>query len=110
MGDRVYYVQGDQEVLIQRCAAVARNAMIQGDISYRTVAGGVHIYCAGAGKHLGIGEQGSAARIVDEINLEMKGKPFIGGFLGGEQGTVQGYGFFAGTLMSTMMVFSEESK
>ena len=34
------------------------------------------------------------------------GAPYIGGFFGGEQGTVRGHGYFAGNLMSSMMVFS----
>ena len=110
VGDRLYYVEGDEQVLVQRCGAVVRKAMIEGQISYRTAVGGVHIYCVGAGKYLGFGPDGRAREIVDNINGEMKGKPFIGGFFGGEQGTVQGYGFFAGNLMSAMMVFSEESE
>jgi len=71
------------------------------------VTGGLHIYCAGAAKTIGLEKGGDTSKMVDELRKAMAGKPFIGGFTAGEQGNIPGFGFFHGNLMSSMVVFSK---
>ena len=106
-GDTIYYVEGNKRALRRRAAVVARKAMVNGRIKMKEITGGLHIYCAGAAKTLGLGQGGDTDRMVDEIRKAMGGKPFIGGFTAGEQGYIPGYGFFHGNLMSSMVVFSK---
>lgn len=105
-GDTIYYVEGNKRALRKRAGAVARHAMVNGKIKMKEIAGGLHIYCGGAAKTLGLGHDNDAERMVDEIRSAMGGRPFIGGFTVGEQGNIPGYGFFHGNLMSSMVVFS----
>ncbi len=69
------------------------------------MAGGLHIYCAGAAKTLGLEKDGATDKMIRDISKAMNEKSFIGGFTAGEQGTIPGYGFFHGNLMSSMVVF-----
>ncbi|EDM79386.1 hypothetical protein PPSIR1_02496 [Plesiocystis pacifica SIR-1] len=105
-GETLHYVEGSDEALIQRSGVVTRRAMAEARIPRPQLAGGVHIYCIGAGMALGIGADGKAGGIVDAINTQTDGAPYIGGFFGGEQGMIPDHGYFAGNLMSSMMVFS----
>ena len=105
LGDTIYYVEGNKEALRRRAAAVAREAMVNGKIKVKDVAGGLHIYCAGAAKTLGLEVDGEVMRMVGEVRKAMRGSPFIGGFTAAEQGTIPGYGIFNGNLMSSMVVF-----
>ncbi len=73
----------------------------------KDIAGGLHIYCGGAAKTLGLEADGETDKMVREIKKAMGGKPFIGGFTAGEQGNIPGYGYFHGNLMSSMVIFSE---
>ena len=108
-GDEIHYVEGTEDVLINRSGVVAKKAMANGKISYNNLAGGVHIYCHGAAVQLGIRSEGQVVKnIVDEINKATKGAPYIGGFFGGEQGVIEGHGFFAANLVSSMMTFSKK--
>jgi hypothetical protein len=107
-GDTIYYVEGNKRALRERAGAVVTDAMISARIKTADVAGGLHIYCAGAAKTLGLGEGEETGQMVSEIQKAMKGKPFIGGFTAGEQGTIPGYGYFHGNLMSSMVVFSTQ--
>jgi len=106
-GETIYYVEATKRALRQRAGLVAREAMVTGRIKMNEVAGGLHIYCAGAAKTLGLGDGDDTGKMVAEIRDTMDGKPFIGGFTAGEQGNIPGYGFFHGNLMSSMVVFSE---
>ena len=103
-GERLYCVEGSREILIERSAAVAKRAMIKGRIKKDAVAGGLHIYCLGAS--LAVGED-RMPEIVEAINSVMEDKPYIGIFTGGEQGSFEGYGYFHGNLMSSMVIFEE---
>jgi hypothetical protein len=105
LGDTIYYVEGNKEALRRRAAAVAREAMINGKIKVKDVAGGLHIYCAGAAKTLGLEVDGEVMRMVGEVRKVVRDSPFIGGFTAAEQGTIPGYGIFNGNLMSSMVVF-----
>ena len=107
-GDMIYYVEGNKRALRERAGAVVTDAMINGRIKTADVAGGLHIYCAGAAKTLGLEEGEEASKMVGEIQKAMKGKSFIGGFTAGEQGNIPGYGYFHGNLMSSMVVFSQQ--
>ncbi|MBN1491488.1 MAG: FIST C-terminal domain-containing protein [Phycisphaerae bacterium] len=106
-GDTIYYVEGDKRALKTRAGVVARDALVNGKIRMKEIAGGLHIYCAGAAKTLGLGAGDETAKMVAEIQDAMDGRTFIGGFVAGEQGTIAGYGYFHGNLMSSMVVFSE---
>ena len=81
--------------------------MVNGKIKMKEIVGGLHIYCAGAAKTLGLGQGDDTDKMVDEIRKAMGGNSFIGGFVAGEQGNIPGYGFFHGNLMSSMVVFSK---
>ncbi len=105
LGDTIYYVEGNKEALRRRAAAVARDAMVNGKIKVKNVAGGLHIYCAGAAKTIGLEPDGEAVRMVDEVRKAMRDTPLIGGFTAAEQGAIPGYGIFNGNLMSSMVVF-----
>jgi hypothetical protein len=107
VGERIHYMRGNEQILIKRSGVVARKAMIEGGFPIRQLAGGIHIYCIGAGMKLGINQTGLTPAMVREIKANTAGAPFIGGFFGGEQGRIKGYGYFAGNLMSSMMVFSK---
>ena len=109
-GERIHYVEGNEKILIKRSGVVARKAMVEGGFPIKLLAGGVHIYCVGAGLKLGIQAKGLAPKMVNEIKEQTHNAPFIGGFFGGEQGRIKGHGYFAGNLMSAMMVFSKKSK
>ena len=104
-GDQIYYVEGNTRALKRRAGVVARDAMVNARIKMKNVAGGLHIYCGGAAKTLGLEEGAEADHMVAEITEAMGGSPFIGGFTAGEQGNIPGYGYFHGTLMSSMVVF-----
>ena len=106
-GENIFYIEGSKKALIRRAGVVAKKAMINGKIKVKSVAGGFHIFCSGAAEALGLGEDGDAGKMVDEIRSAMRGKPFIGAFTGGEQGNIAGHGFFDGNLMSSMVIFSE---
>lgn len=103
-GDRLYCVEGSREILINRSAEVVRRAMVKGRIKKSDLAGGLHIYCLGAS--LAVGEE-RLHEIVAAINSVMDGKPYIGILSGGEQGSFEGYGYFHGNLMSSMIVFEK---
>jgi hypothetical protein len=103
-GDRLYCVEGSRDILINRSAVVAKRAMIKGKIKKKSVAGGLHIYCLGAS--LAVGED-RMHEIVTAINSAMGENPYIGIFTGGEQGSIEGYGYFHGNLMSSMVIFEE---
>jgi hypothetical protein len=105
VGDSIYYVEGNKEALRRRASAVARDAMVNGRIKVKNVAGGLHIYCAGAAKTIGLEPHGEAARMVEEVRTAMRSTPFIGGFTAAEQGAIPGYGILNGNLMSSMVVF-----
>jgi hypothetical protein len=105
--DTIYYVEGNKRALRRRAAVVAKKAMVNGKIKMKEIAGGLHIYCAGAAKTLGLNQGDDTDKMVDDIRKAMGGKPFIGGFTAGEQGNIPGYGFFHGNLMSSMVVFSK---
>jgi len=107
-GDTIYYVEGDKRALKKRAGVVAKDAMIEGKIKVKDIAGGLQIYCGGAAKTLGLGEGDETSQMVHEIQKAMKDKPFIGGFTAGEQGNIPGYGYFHGNLMSSMVVFSQQ--
>ncbi len=107
-GDTIYYVEGNKGALRKRGSVVARDAMVEGRIKMKDVAGSLYIYCAGAAKTLGLGADEETSRMVGEIHKVMGGKPFIGGFTAGEQGNIPGYGYFHGNLMSSMVVFSQQ--
>ncbi len=104
-GDTIYYVEGNKIALQRKTAVVVRKSMVNGKIKIKEVAGGLHIYCAGAAKTLGLEKDGATAKMITDIHKTMDGKPFIGGFTAGEQGAIPGYGFFHGNLMSSMVVF-----
>ncbi len=106
-GDTIYYVEASKKALRKRAGLVARDAMVSGRIKMKKLAGGVHIYCAGAATTLGLKPGQQTGRMVEDIRKTMAGKSFIGGFTAGEQGNIPGYGFFHGNLMSSMVVFSE---
>jgi hypothetical protein len=106
-GATIYYVEGNKRALRRRAAVVAKDAMVNGRIKIKDITGGLHIYCAGAAKTLGLGEGDDTVKMIDEIRNAMGGNPFIGGFTAGEQGNIPGYGFFHGNLMSSMVVFSK---
>jgi hypothetical protein len=106
-GDTIYYVEGNEEALKRRAGVVAKDALVNGKIKMKDIAGGLHIYCGGAAKTLGLDAGGETDKMVKEIQKAMPGKPFIGGFTAGEQGNIPGYGYFHGNLMSTMVIFSE---
>jgi len=107
-GDMIYYVEGNKRALREKAGVVARDAMVNGRIKMADVAGGLHLYCAGAAKTLGLGQGEETSMMVGEIRKAMKGKPFIGGFTAGEQGNIPGYGYFHGNLMSSMVVFAQQ--
>jgi hypothetical protein len=107
VGERVHFMTGNDQILIKRSGVVARKAMVEGGFPIRQLAGGIHIHCHGAGMKLGINQTGLTPAMVREIKANTAGAPFIGGFFGGEQGSIKGYGYFAGNLMSSMMVFSK---
>jgi len=106
-GDTIYYVECNKKVLRRRAASVAKSALVDGKIKMSEVTGGLHIYCAGAAKTIGLEKGGDTSKMVDELRKAMAGKPFIGGFTAGEQGNIPGFGFFHGNLMSSMVVFSK---
>ncbi len=106
-GDTIYYVEASKKALRKRAGLVAKDAMVSGRIKMKQIAGGLHIYCAGAAKTLGLGPDEDTSKMVKEIRKTMGGKPFIGGFTAGEQGNIPGYGFFHGNLMSSMVLFEE---
>ncbi len=106
-GDTIYYVEASSKALRRRAGLVARDAMVTGRIKMNDLAGGLHIYCAGAAKTLGLGQGEDTSKMVKEIRSTMRGRPFIGGFTAGEQGNIPGYGVIHGNLMSSMVVFSE---
>lgn len=106
-GDTIYYVEGDKRALQKRAGVVARDALVTARIKMKDIAGGLHIYCAGAAKTLGLGEGEETSKMVEEIRHALGGRPFIGGFTAGEQGTIAGYGYFHGNLMSSMVVFAQ---
>lgn len=106
-GDTIYYVECNKEVLQKRAGVVARQALVNGKIKMKDIAGGLHIYCGGAAKTLGLEKGGETEKMVTEIQNKMAGRSFIGGFFAGEQGNIPGYGYFHGNLMSSMVIFSE---
>ena len=106
-GETVCYVEGNKRALKKRAGAVVTDAMVQGRIKVDEVAGSLQIYCRGAANTLGFGDDGEVAQMVTEIQKSMKDKPFIGAFTAGEQGSIPGYGFFHGNLMSSAVVFSK---
>jgi len=109
-GDRVYYAEGSRKILEDRGGFVARNALINGNIKIDDIAGGICINCVGAGAALGLDNKVAMEQLVENIRNDFKNKPFIGAFLGGEQGSVKGHGYFAANLMCSMLVFSQKEK
>ena len=107
VGETVCYVEGNKRALRKRAGAVVTDAMVQSRIKVDQVVGGLHIYCRGAANTLGFDNGDEVEQMVAEINKSMKGRPFIGAFTAGEQGSIPGYGFFHGNLMSSGVVFSE---
>ncbi len=106
-GEMIYFVEGNNRVLKKRAGVVAKNALIDGKIKIKDIAGGIHIYCGGAANVLGFGEDGETTAMVSQIKDVLGEKPFIGAFTAGEQGDIKDYGFFHGNLMSSMVIFSE---
>ncbi len=98
---------GMMKMYVQRAGAAVNHALADGEIEKGNLLGGVQAYCRG----VAFGQLGKEVAklepLVAEIKKEMNGKPFIGGFTAGEQGTIPGHGCFHGNLTSSMVVFSE---
>ena len=77
LGDTIYYVEGNKEALRRRAAAVARDAMVNGRIKVKDVAGGLHIYCAGAAVTLGFKDEGEVRGMIDEVRRAMRQAPSL---------------------------------
>ena len=104
-GEEIFYIEGSRKVLVDRTGVVSKRALVDGKIKFKDLAGGIHLYCAGASSHVGLGETGAGVKLVENINKAMKGSPLIGAFTNSEQGTIPGMGYFDGNLMSSMAVF-----
>ena len=99
-GARLYAMKGERKRLIQRAGKVvsAAAAMLPGGEG--GLAGGLVVYCAGCMLAVG-GEMHQVASTVAE---SFRGRPFIGVFTYGEQGTILGRNAH-GNLMISAIVF-----
>lgn len=108
VGETLYYVEADKDAFVKRAGAVTRTAIKNGALKPNAIAGGLHIYCAGASTVIGLQDNSAAANaMVKEMIDAMGGKPFIGGFTSAEQGKIAGSGYTNVNLTSSMAVFGK---
>jgi len=108
-GESIALMRGSADILSARGGYVARKALVDGRIKRKDLAGGFHIYCQGAafvGLAWSKGEAG-LVEMTEGIKTETGGRPFIGAFSLGEEGSVKGQGAFHGNYMSSMAVFRQ---
>lgn len=101
-GQELFLMTGSKESLIARAARVTEAAIELESFDSREVHGVVMVYCAGCMLTV----QDRMPQVVDAMNRTLGGKPFIGIFTFGEQGSILGGGASHGNLMISSLVFS----
>jgi hypothetical protein len=105
VGENLYFATATRKAYVKRAGTIVKQALLDGKMTYSELAGGIHFYCRGAAFSQ-FGENSEELEVlVNETNLMMKGKPYIGTFTAGEQGNIKGYGIFMGNLTSSMALF-----
>ncbi|WP_342616759.1 FIST N-terminal domain-containing protein [Rhodoferax sp. GW822-FHT02A01] len=102
LGQELFLMEGSKETLIARAARVTEAAIALDSFSSEAVLGVVMVYCAGCMLTV----QDRMSQVVDALNQTLNGKPFIGIFTFGEQGSVLRGGTSHGNLMISSLVFS----
>lgn len=106
-GENLYFATATKKAYVKRAGTIVQQALLEGEIKYPELVGGVHYYCRGAAfSQFGKNKENLQALVV-EANKKMKKKPYIGTFTAGEQGNIRGYGIFMGNLTSSMAVFAK---
>ncbi len=106
-GERVELMEGDWEMLLNRCFSTPRLALRRAKIREEDIGFGIFTFCAG--NMLAIPEE-EREKIPLLINKVLKGVPFIGTFTFGEQGFVSGIGNLHGNLVSSMVIVSKKDE
>jgi hypothetical protein len=101
--DKVVYTEGSVDALIKRISPTIKDALVNGEVKIKELAGAYIIYCRGAYGALG----DRYAEIYTEAKTVMQDKPFLMGLTAGEIGHIPGHGSFHGNLMTTAVIFSE---
>jgi hypothetical protein len=107
-GENLYFATASRQAYVKRAGTIVGQALLDGNIKYSELVGGIHFYCRGAAfSQFGRNRENLQA-LVDETNKKIKERPYIGTFTAGEQGNIKGYGIFMGNLTSSMAVFGNK--
>jgi hypothetical protein len=101
-GQRVYYMQGTEEGLVERAKKVAQSALHEAESENPKVIGAFMFFCAGC--MMTIKER--MPEVVTNIKASLgEGTPFMGAFTFGEQGRFYGGRNKHGNLMISLLLF-----
>jgi hypothetical protein len=106
-GERFTVTDADRKTLIERAGYTFKRAMETASIDSNAIAGGIQMYCKGAA-YVGLaGNEPDLSEMVVMLKQRAHGRPFIGSFSGGEQGSHEGLGLFLGNFMNSTVVFAK---
>ncbi len=100
-GDELVLMHGSVDTLVTRARRVVHSAISDGSIKENTISGAMIVYCAGCMLTV----QDQMEQVVDELNQELVGAPFLGTFTFGEQGCFVGGENHHGNLMISAVIF-----
>jgi len=103
-GDNISLLQGNWEMLLNRCYSTPAKACLQGELTKDESSFAVFTFCGGT--MLAIPED-DRAKMPALVKEAIGSTPFIGVFTFGEQGFLPGFGSAHGNLVSSMVVFGE---
>lgn len=104
-GESITQMQGDRAVLAARAGRVAEFALRAGRMEQDNLAGALMVYCGGCM----LAVEDRLPEVYGGVNDVLGGKPFLGVFTFGEQGSVHGAGNRHGNLMISCIAFSKHS-
>jgi hypothetical protein len=100
-GDQFVHMTGTHESLVARAGNVAQSALDIGRIGAKQVCGALVVYCAGCMLTV----QDRMDQVSTQVSDALGGKPFLGTFTFGEQGSFIGGENRHGNLMISVVVF-----
>ena len=106
-GDEVLLMQGDWELLLNRCLTTPTKALESEDITEEDVSFAIYDYCAGTMLAIPEDERPKMPMLVETA---MGDAPFIGTFTFGEQGHIRGVGNRHNNLANWIIVFTEKKE
>jgi hypothetical protein len=103
VGEQLHLMSGSVESLISRAGRVTESAIALNDLDHDQLHGALMVYCAGCMQTV----EREMDKVVSTMRGALRGKPFMGIFTFGEQGSVLNGYISHGNLMISSLVFSD---